>query len=510
MIQQASAETAKENGAKRVGIWIRVSTEDQAQGDSPEHHEKRARMYAEVKGWSVVRVYNLSAVSGKTVKEHPEAQAMLADVAEHRIQGLIFSKLARLARNTKELLDFSEYFESHGADLISLAESIDTSTPAGRFFYTLIAAMAQWEREEIADRVKASVVVRATLGKPLGGAASYGYRWDENRRLVPDPAEAPVRRLIYELFDKHKRCRTVARLLNASGYRTRKGSAFSDTTVRRLLEDPTAKGLRRANYARSLGDGKKWALKPREEWIFSPVDPVVSEQLWEACNGLLAARKNGVRPSKKATHLFTGFVFCECGGKMTVPSNSPKYICQKCRTKIATADLEEVFREQLRSFFLSPQDVRNYLYQADGALAEKRVLVESLAAEQVRLKAEMDKTYRLYLDGTISSQGFGERYRPMEERLRQLSDELPRLQGEADFLAIQLLSSEEIVSQAQGLYGRWETLLEQEKRGIVENVVSRITVGRDSVSIDLYSAPNPSGTVADWQRNFRGSLPRRA
>ena len=51
---------------KVVGIWIRVSTEDQAQGESPEHHERRARMYAEVKGWTVYRVYNLSGVSGKT------------------------------------------------------------------------------------------------------------------------------------------------------------------------------------------------------------------------------------------------------------------------------------------------------------------------------------------------------------------------------------------------------------------------------------------------------------
>lgn len=82
---------------KSVGIWIRVSTEDQAQGDSPEHHEKRARYYAESKGWVVQEVYHLEAVSGKAVLQNAEAQRMLKDVKRGHISGLIFSKLARLS-----------------------------------------------------------------------------------------------------------------------------------------------------------------------------------------------------------------------------------------------------------------------------------------------------------------------------------------------------------------------------------------------------------------------------
>src|SRR5678809_1493463 len=121
--------------SKHVGIWIRVSTEDQARGESPEHHEKRARFYAESKDWNVVETYHLEGVSGKAVMAHPEAQRMLKDIESGRITGLIFSKLARLARNTRELLDFADVFRKHGADLISLQESIDTSTPAGRLFY---------------------------------------------------------------------------------------------------------------------------------------------------------------------------------------------------------------------------------------------------------------------------------------------------------------------------------------------------------------------------------------
>jgi site-specific DNA recombinase len=118
-----------EKHSKSVGIWIRVSTEDQAKGESPENHERRAKFYAESKDWKVKDVYHLEAVSGKSVKDHPETQRMLRDIKSGHITGLIFSKLARLARNTRELLDFADIFREHNADLISLRESIDISTP---------------------------------------------------------------------------------------------------------------------------------------------------------------------------------------------------------------------------------------------------------------------------------------------------------------------------------------------------------------------------------------------
>src|SRR3970282_1024339 len=89
---------------KFVGIWIRVSTEDQAKGESPEHHERRAKYYAESKGWQVREGYHREAVSGKSVIGLPETQKMLGHIKSGHITALIFSKLARLARNTRELL----------------------------------------------------------------------------------------------------------------------------------------------------------------------------------------------------------------------------------------------------------------------------------------------------------------------------------------------------------------------------------------------------------------------
>ncbi len=497
--------------SKPVGIWIRVSTEDQARGESPEHHEKRARYYAESKGWQIKDVYRLEAVSGKSVMDHPETQKMLSHIKSGHINGLIFSKLARLARNTRELLDFADIFRAHNADLISLQESIDTSSPAGRLFYTMIAAMAQWEREEISERVAASVPVRAKLGKPLGGRAAFGYQWLD-RSLIPDPKEAPIRKLIYDLFLAHKRKKTVARLLNEAGHRTRNGSKFTDTTVARLLRDTTAKGLRRANWTQGPPQkGQKRIIKSPSEWIFSPIAPIVSEEIWNQCNAVLDEQEKGHnKPARKPVHLFSGRVFCHCENKMYVPSNSPKYICYKCRNKIGEADLEEIFQEQLKNFFFSPKEIVDHLKQADQTIKDKDELLKAISGEKKKLESEMEKIYRAYISGEISAEAFGRFHKPLEERIKQIENQIPELQGEIDFLRIQYVSSDEILSEARDLYSGWKDLTSEEKSKIVENITDKIIIGKDDVIINLTYLPSSSKLMAGKQHNHRGSWPQRA
>ena len=103
----------KDNHAlnKPVGIWIRVSTEDQAKSESPEHHEERARAYAKSRGWEVKELYNLAGQSGKAVMQNSEARRMMKDVERGHITGLIFSKLARLSRNRRESRRGPDFFE---------------------------------------------------------------------------------------------------------------------------------------------------------------------------------------------------------------------------------------------------------------------------------------------------------------------------------------------------------------------------------------------------------------
>jgi len=482
-------EDSKLQRQREVGIWIRVSTEDQARGESPEHHEKRAGSYAESRDWNVREVYHLEAVSGKAVSGHPEAKRMLKDIQSGHISALIFSKLARLARNTRELLDFADLFREANADLVSLQESIDTSTPAGRLFYTMIAAMAQWEREEIADRVKASIKVRAQLGKSLGGPAPFGYQWKANK-LVVDPNEAPIRKRLHELFAEHKRLKTVARLLNEAGYRTRNRAKFSDATLTRLLQDTSAKGLYRANHTYRDREGKL-KFKPESEWILTPVEAIVSEELWDQCNQILEERRNGrPAPGPKPVHLFAGLLWCGCGQKMYVFSKSPKYICRKCKAKIPLDDLEAIFREQLQGFFVSEEQVKKHLEAANEHLQEKSEALEAHKRQLEKVQAEMNRVYMLYQEEQITTEGFGRLYKPLEAQEKSLQDEEALLEGELDALRVNQISASEVVSEAQTLHAMWPKLDIPEKRQIIESITDRIVLNNDAVEITLSHLPS--------------------
>lgn len=493
--------------SKTIGIWIRVSTEDQARGESPEHHEKRARYYAEAKGWDVYTVYHLEAVSGKSVINHPEARRMLKDIRDGTITGLIFSKLARLARNTKELLDFADIFRECSADLISLQEAIDTSTPAGRLFYTMIAAMAQWEREEIASRVSASVPPRARLQKPLGGQASFGYRWDrETKKFVVDEKEAPIRKLVFELFLKHKRKKTTARELNAMGHRTRNGSKFSDTTVDRLIRDTAAMGQYRANYTKSQGEGRGWKLKPPEEWVITACPAVVDEDTWRQCNAILddqlqKRRKTG----PKAKHLLAGYVYCECGQKMYVFHENNVYACKPCKNRIPAADLDGIYLGELNNYVVSEMDFNSYLDRAEATLKEREVLYKGMATEAERVRKRMDDLVRMRLDGELTKDAFAAHHRPLEEQLSQIHEQMPKVQADIDFLKVQHLSSDSVFREAKGLHEKWGTMEFEERRAVIEAVTESIRIGKDEISFKFAYLP----TSFEMAEKGNASMPLR-
>lgn len=473
-----------------------MSTEDQARGESPRNHEMRARMYAKLKGWEVVEVYDLSGVSGKSVLEHPEARKMLQDVASGRINALIFSKLARLARNVKDLLEISEHFQKHGANLVSLEESIDTGNPAGRLLFTVIGALAQWEREEISSRVAASIPIRAMQGKPTGGQGPFGYCW-KDKQLVPHPEESLVVKEIYMTFLKTKKILTTARIINQKGYRTRRGAQFGTTTIKRILTDTVYRGLKRANYSRSRGDKKSWVLKPESEWIYFQVEPIVDEKTWEEVNEII--RKNSepfpkLPPSVyQARYAFSGLVFCECGGKMYVMKypgmRVPRYRCRRCNSKINEDILLDKFREGLRYIVIKPEQLQESVKVDERVIEDRQNQIELLKRELRSVRSKIDRLLDLWAEGEIGRDVLSERIQNLQERKTQLEEEISWLEGEIYFLRVAEMGREHLITKATTLYSLWDELNSESQREVIKEILSSVKVKKDVLEYEFYHLP---------------------
>ena len=137
-----------------TGIYIRVSTEDQAK-DGFSIHAQREKLtkYAEANDWDIHDYYVDDGISGKNLEGRPEVKRMLDDVKNGKINNILIYKLDRLTRSTKDLIYLIELFEKHNCTFNSQTEKIDTSNAVGRMFVKIIGIFAEFERENLAERV---------------------------------------------------------------------------------------------------------------------------------------------------------------------------------------------------------------------------------------------------------------------------------------------------------------------------------------------------------------------
>jgi site-specific DNA recombinase len=292
-----------------------------------------------------------------------------------------------------------------------------------------------------------------------------------------------VRKRIYELFLEHRNQRTVARLLNEMGYRTRGGAKLTITTVGRWLRDPLAKGHRLPNVTVSLGMKKHRKLKSSSERAFGRVQPIVSEELWNQANTILNAKRTATQAGS-GFRLFAGFTFCACGRQMSVISRSPTYFCKRCRNRISIGDLADAFHGHLRSLVSHSDEITRTSNPTDTIIKRKKERLQTLSRKRAGVSEEMDRVYQALIDDRISEEAFRRAYRSLETRLKQLDKQISRLLGELDRLRNQGLLGDEILAEAKNLHIGWQALGQDQKRRSIQNLVQRITVGRDNLRVD--------------------------
>jgi site-specific DNA recombinase len=466
-----------------VGIWIRVSTDDQKNSDSPEIHELRAKEFCKQRKYKIVKKYDLAGISGKSVMNQPECKRMIADVEAGVIKGLVFSSMSRLARNLRELLEFDSIFRNHGAVLHSIDGQIDTSTPNGRMVFAMSGAMAQFEREQDSLRVIAGMLTRAKEGRKVSGQQPFGYVWKDKYNLVIDEDKATIVRKAYQLFIEHQKIKRVITILNDAGFHASK-SLWTPKSMKRLLVNPIYTGTYQRNYTRSKGNKKSWEFKDKTEWIPMEVEPILTQEVWDNVQHILATRpqiySEGV--PKEGRYLFSGILRCECGKKLYVAPyramTIPRYVCTTCKNKISEDVLLEHFLPKLQEIVVNPDELKADA-DTEALLAQKADELKVLKGKRVKNQNRIDSLFELFTDKMVTKAVFGERHAPLDELKEQISAEIERLELDLVKLRQTEVGRQHVINQAQSLALEWLELAEDERRRIVRVLLNRVNVGQE-------------------------------
>lgn len=296
--------------------------------------------------------------------------------------------------------------------------------------------------------------------KQQRGPPPFGFRRDVDGTRIPDPREAPIRKLIFELFAKEERVRTVARIMNERGHRTRSGSRFSDTAVARLLSDPAPE--------------------------------IVPPALWEECQAILASRAEGERPGKRRTHLFSGIAECSCGEKLVVQAGSPeRYACPRCPRKIPGEILEEAFRSRLGDFAISDRELVRYARELAAELPEKQTLLATAEGELAKVEARLEAIPGSKRSSGTNQGAFTRERDELTSRRGELVEECSDLAKEID--GLRSLAGRSFPPGAGKLGELWLSLPQEEKRRVIEQLTHRAVLGDGEISFTLLDLSSSGG-----------------
>jgi len=224
------------SAATSAVLYTRVSTTKQAEeGVSLEAQEARLRTWAAGQGLEVAGVHVDAGLSGGRADNRPGLQAALADVCKRRGVLVVYS-LSRVARSTRDALAIAERLEKAGADLVSLSESIDTTSAAGKMVFRMLAVLAEFERDLVSERTLSAMDHLRRQGRKVSGNVPFGFDEAEGGRLVPNEREQVVLSRIRSLRDAGASLRAIAAALAEAGTPTKSGLlTWTPATIRGVL-----------------------------------------------------------------------------------------------------------------------------------------------------------------------------------------------------------------------------------------------------------------------------------
>ena len=510
----------------KIGAYVRVSTEEQAQVmdgsiDSQQHRLKSFvdhKNQQEEKWGKIQEVFIDDGYSAKDTRR-PAYQRMMRDIRAGKIDLILVTDISRLSRNIPDFCILLKDLELHKAKFLSVKEQFDTSTPVGEMMIYNMINLAQFERKQTSERVSMNFHSRAMRGLLNGGNPILGYDKDPTNpgKLIVNDQEAPSAREIFSIYLETGSLQETARRLSATNinpkiavgrkYRHALDGRWTVGSVRNLLANYTYAGQREVNKHKK--DEDQNGLKPwqRYQIVKASWPAIIEEKVFFAAKKMLVENwtkeRDRFAKGERSFFLLSGVIRCgECSmaliGQTSHGKHGPhRYYGHKmivgdtitCKLKrfraeeVETAVINHLSEILLRSGHLD--DVEENIRKAVGVegsdlFAER----DRVQKEILTLDSDIDAAFRLHSQMEKNPEVVG----LIQEKLEKLADRKKRLVAHREALLTKLDQASDTKEARTGIEERardfkkgWPKASVATKKRLIRRLIDRLIYTREGL-----------------------------
>lgn len=443
----------------RVGIYVRVSSEERAkEGYSIPAQTRKLESYCDSQNWKERTLYVDPGHSAKDMNR-PKFQKLRKDITDGKIDILLVYRLDRMTRSVQDLFEILNFLEENDCGFRSSTENYDTTTAMGRMFIGIVGLLAQWERENLGERVKMGMFEKIVEKGEASGIQPYGYKI-ENKLRVIDKSESEVVKLIIELYKKYRSALSVAQELNKLKIPTRnRKRGWSHQAVRQVLRNPALGGTR--IYDGHIEENAFPGIITKEE----------SDELIALVN-----KQNIIRLSAPTRGLFSGILKCpNCPATLVKSGNT--YRCNKCNEenrefmRVNQKLILDAFKKHVAELKLTPED------NHELKTPTRNIKSEIKSVENKRLKY-----HQMYADDFMT-------YDELKIHIKETDEELEKLKKEQNEVKSEIINYEDVKQFQWMLADQFEKLTTEEAIDFMMLFVKEIKFKRKCVKRDKNNNP---------------------
>jgi len=439
-----------------ITYYARVSTKTEEQQNSKENQiDHFEEFITKNTKWTLVKGY-VDDIRGESAANRENFLRMIEDAKRGKFDYIFTKETSRFGRDLVDCVAYTRELMSYGVCVYFESDGINTIDPDAELKLGLMATIAQEEVRKLSERVKFGHKRSIQNNNILGNNRIFGYDYNKTG-LTINESEAAMVRTLFEMYatDQYS-LKQMEDIIWNMGYRGRTGKKISHNTFSGIIKNPKYKGYYCGGKVR-IEDyrTKKQRFLPEDEWrMFRDetgllVPQIVSEELWEKANIILARRSAAIkdhRTSLKKNSPFTGMIFCTQDGKpYWRTTNTPKsgleymWLCsEKRRNGTVACPSFAIYERELYDLLnrtLLPnirdisQSINEYLecYLKSGGSEEKQAEIKRLQKAIDKINAKKDRLLDLSLDDSITKAEFVRRNDALNEELQPLEQQLESL-----------------------------------------------------------------------------------